>query len=221
MGIKISAQSMTSDVTKHTAVTTAWSGTDGPATWSVTWLPGRSLTRNQAITAMRIAERAVGYDPVTMGPRTAEGQMWWGHMDTWASELGIVGYHAVAEASISPDEHLDHYVSEVARDDDEHPNAKDDMRAEAPVDGRAELVKVMEPMDRLSVLAYLSSRWPEAFDNALAFLGLSDVLVTRAFGDAAADRCQDRHGPIGSMRCRLRSHGSERDHFYGIDWSIV
>jgi len=51
MSIKISDQQMANDQTPHSAKTTA----DG---WTVTWLPGRTLTRNQATTTMVLAEVA-------------------------------------------------------------------------------------------------------------------------------------------------------------------
>ena len=49
MNIKITDQAMTSDTTPH-STHPAGNG------WAVTWLPGRVLTRNQAITAMVLAE---------------------------------------------------------------------------------------------------------------------------------------------------------------------
>jgi hypothetical protein len=45
---------MSSDATPHTA--TAWPVPGEPTLCSVTWLPGRALTRDQAITAITIAE---------------------------------------------------------------------------------------------------------------------------------------------------------------------
>ena len=45
MNIRITDEAMTSDTTPHST------RPDGDG-WAVTWLPGRVLTRNQAITAM-------------------------------------------------------------------------------------------------------------------------------------------------------------------------
>ena len=66
VGTKITEDSMTSDQTRHTAARTA----DG---WTVTWLPGRVLNRNQAITAMTIAEEAAGSLPWIM---SEDGSTW-------------------------------------------------------------------------------------------------------------------------------------------------
>jgi hypothetical protein len=52
MATKISDTEMTSDITRHTATHTD----DG---WTVTWLPGRTLTRDEAITAMTVAEMVI------------------------------------------------------------------------------------------------------------------------------------------------------------------
>jgi hypothetical protein len=62
----------------------------------VSWLPGRALDRNEAITAMVIAnvvgDRGVGLadDPI------------WPHLDSWAAELGLSGADAVVRASEPP-----------------------------------------------------------------------------------------------------------------------
>jgi len=94
LGTKISDSEMSSDQTRHTARTA-----DGG--WTVSWLPGRVLTRDQAITAMTIAE------VVAMHEWTIDGgaDPIWLHVDSWAAELGISGPHAVAEASLSPEDH--------------------------------------------------------------------------------------------------------------------
>jgi hypothetical protein len=92
--MKITSKDMTSDLTPHAA-----RATDGG--WSVTWLPGRRLTQNQAITAMTIAEvvRSHCDDLADTSSR------WWLHIEGWAAELGISGPHAVATASMSPEGH--------------------------------------------------------------------------------------------------------------------
>jgi hypothetical protein len=80
---------MSSPATPHTATATE----DG---WKVSWLPGHTLDRNKAITAMTIATivggRGVGLseDPI------------WPHLDNWAAELGLSGADAVVRASEPP-----------------------------------------------------------------------------------------------------------------------
>ena len=93
MTIKISDTEMTSDITRHTAT-----HTDGG--WSVTWLPGRTLTQSEAITAMTVAETVIERAHILANPSS---RLWW-HMDGWAAELGLTGPRAVAEASLSPED---------------------------------------------------------------------------------------------------------------------
>jgi hypothetical protein len=99
MGITIKDTYITGDRTRHTAYVTE------TGAWAVSWLPGRELTRSQATTAMTIAE-AVGAHDVLGDPLHA-GHKLWVHIDQWAAELGITGPHAVAEASLSPEDHAD------------------------------------------------------------------------------------------------------------------
>jgi hypothetical protein len=94
MAIMITDREMTSDQTRHTARTSDDGG------WVVTWLPGRVLTHSQAITALTIAE-VLG---VQDGLLHCDNPMWL-HIDNWAAELGIGGPYAVAEASLSPEDH--------------------------------------------------------------------------------------------------------------------
>lgn len=101
MATKISDSEITSDLTRHTAK--AWPVPDEPTGWSVTWLPGRNLTRNQAITAMTIAEAVVAH----ADDLADSGSRWWLHIDQWAAELGITGPEAVANASRPPEDHAD------------------------------------------------------------------------------------------------------------------
>ena len=81
MSTKITGTEMSSDVTPHTA--TAWPVPGEPALWPVTWLPGRALTRDQAITAMTIA-RTVAAHAGTQN--SAEG--WRLNLESRAAELG-------------------------------------------------------------------------------------------------------------------------------------
>ncbi len=93
MATKITDSEMTSDHTRHTA-----RAIDGG--WSVTWLPGHTLTQSQAITAMTIAEVVSTHEwAIDSTDRI------WLHVDRWAAELGISGPNAVARASLCPEDH--------------------------------------------------------------------------------------------------------------------
>ncbi len=85
MNIKIIGEAMTSDTTPHSA------RPDGDG-WAVTWLPGRVLTRNQAITAMVLAETVAG------GPCDHTDKQWL-FIESWANELGMTGADAVGKIS--------------------------------------------------------------------------------------------------------------------------
>lgn len=67
--------------------------------WLVSWLPRRVLTRDQAMTAMTIAETVSRYD--WSSPFDPAADIWL-FIDGWAAELGITAANAVAEASLSP-----------------------------------------------------------------------------------------------------------------------
>jgi hypothetical protein len=82
-------RTMTSNVTKHTARRLR------PDEWTVSWLPGRRLDRNQATTAMVLAE-AVATNELHCDHRL------WPHIDRWAAELGLTGPDAVVRASEPP-----------------------------------------------------------------------------------------------------------------------
>ncbi len=75
----ITATTMTSGTTRHHATYRPEMGT-----WRVTWLPDRDLTRNQAITAMTLAET------VSQGLSGHDDPMW-SHVDSWADELNLTG----------------------------------------------------------------------------------------------------------------------------------
>ena len=85
MNIKITDEAMTSDTTPHST------RPDGNG-WAVTWLPGRVLTRNQAITAMVLAETVAG----GIGDHTDKRRLF---IEGWADELGITGADAVGKIS--------------------------------------------------------------------------------------------------------------------------
>jgi hypothetical protein len=89
MSTEITNERMTSDHTKHHA----WRVDPDRALWEVSWLPGHQLDRNQATTAMVIAE--------TVAAKTANGGLYhddptWTLIDALASELGLTGPAAVA-----------------------------------------------------------------------------------------------------------------------------
>lgn len=88
-GITITDTTMTSPATPHTATATGGG-------WQVSWLPGRTLDRNQAITAMTIADMVGG----TGVPR-ADNPIWL-HLDGWAAELGLTAPTAVARVAEPP-----------------------------------------------------------------------------------------------------------------------
>ena len=56
--------------------------------WEVSWLPGRKLSRNEAVTAMTLAWE-VTLDASPHGSR-------WPFIVAWAAELGLSGQRAVA-----------------------------------------------------------------------------------------------------------------------------
>jgi hypothetical protein len=88
---------MTSDQTRRTAHVT------DTGSWAVSWLPNRVFTRNQAITAMTLAEMIAAH----ANDLADSGSKYWLFVDGWATELGISGPHAVAEASFGPEDHAD------------------------------------------------------------------------------------------------------------------
>lgn len=90
MTLRISDQAMTSDATGHTARRLR------PDEWTVSWLPGRRLTRNQATTAMILAETVAT-------TQLHHGQRLWPHICQWAAELGLTGPAAIAQASQEPE----------------------------------------------------------------------------------------------------------------------
>ncbi len=74
MSIGITDDQMNCNATGHTARRTE-------AGWQVSWLPGRTLTRNQAITALTLSEAA--------GRNPRPGDQIWPHAEAWAAELGL------------------------------------------------------------------------------------------------------------------------------------
>ena len=90
MTLTINDTTMTSDQTAHTA-------RHAPERngWEVSWLPGQTLDRNTAITAMVLAD-------TTAEPGLHEGHRLWPHIQSWAAELGLTAPDAIAQASQPP-----------------------------------------------------------------------------------------------------------------------
>jgi hypothetical protein len=96
MTLTINDTTMTSDQTGHTA-------RHEPSRngWQVSWLPGRVLDRNTAITAMVLAD-------ISTDERVREGHRLWPHIQGWAAELGLTGPDAIARATQPPGPGHDH-----------------------------------------------------------------------------------------------------------------
>ena len=90
MTLTITDTTMTGDHTAHTA---------RPAPdrngWEVSWLPGQTLDRNAAITAMVLAD-------TTAEPGLAEDHRLWPFVQSWAAELGLTAPDAITQASQPP-----------------------------------------------------------------------------------------------------------------------
>lgn len=84
MAIRPTSKVMISDRTGHTARRV---DPDEATGWELSWLPGRRVSRNQAMTGMVLAEfLASGVHPGQ--PRR------WAHVTSWAGELGLTGEDA-------------------------------------------------------------------------------------------------------------------------------
>jgi len=90
VALTINGTAMTSDQTAHTA-RQAPSGHG----WEVSWLPGQTLDRNTAITAMVLADIAAERD-------LRKGHQLWPHIQSWAGELGLTAPDAIARAAQPP-----------------------------------------------------------------------------------------------------------------------
>jgi hypothetical protein len=90
MTLTINDTTMTSDQTAHTA-----RHAPGRNGWEVSWLPGQTLDRNSAITAMTLAD-------TTAEPGLGEGHRLWPFVQSWAAELGLTAPDAIAKTSQPP-----------------------------------------------------------------------------------------------------------------------
>lgn len=77
----------TSTETPHVARWSPDAAADGQGAWRVSWLPLRLLTRDQAMTAMTLAE--------TVGRGIAPGDPMWPRVENRARELYLTGPDAV------------------------------------------------------------------------------------------------------------------------------
>jgi hypothetical protein len=91
MTLTINDTNMTSDQTGHTAR----SAPGRQHEWEVSWLPGQTMNRNTAITAMTLAD-------TTAEQNLHEGHRLWPHIQSWAQELGLTAPEAIAQASQPP-----------------------------------------------------------------------------------------------------------------------
>jgi hypothetical protein len=91
MTLTINDTTMTSDQTAHTAR----QARDPQRGWEVSWLPGQTLDRNTAITAMILADSAAEED-------LHENHRLWPFIQSWAAELGLTGHDAIAQAAQPP-----------------------------------------------------------------------------------------------------------------------
>jgi hypothetical protein len=94
MALTIGDGSMSSDRTRHTARLAP--GED--QLWEVSWLPGRHMNRNSAITAMLLAD-VTAHGDVTAGHRL------WIHVEGWAAELGLTAPDVLTQTSSPPGRH--------------------------------------------------------------------------------------------------------------------
>ena len=105
MTLTINDSSMTSDRTAHTA-----RHTPDRNGWEVSWLPGQTLDRNSAVTAMVLAE-------TTAEPGLHQGHRLWPFVQGWAEELGLTAPDAIAKTSQPPTD-LNHQHEPAGRQPD-------------------------------------------------------------------------------------------------------
>ena len=89
MTLTINDTTMTSDQTAHTA-----RHAPDRNGWDVSWLPGQTLDRNTAITAMVLADTATE-------PGLDKSHRLWPHIQSWAEELGLTAPDAPSPGSPS------------------------------------------------------------------------------------------------------------------------
>jgi len=103
--LTINDTTMTSDQTGHTA-----RHAPDRNGWEVSWLPGQTLDRNSAVTAMVLAE-------TTAEPGLHQGHRLWPFVQGWAEELGLTAPDAIAKTSQPPTD-LNHQHEPAGRQPD-------------------------------------------------------------------------------------------------------
>ena len=88
MSLTINDATMTSDQSPHTARQIAGHRRG----WEVSWLPGRVLDRDAAITAMTLADIAATGD-------IQDGHRLWPAVESWSAEVGLTAPDAISRAS--------------------------------------------------------------------------------------------------------------------------
>jgi hypothetical protein len=91
MGLTIDDTIMFSDRSPHTAQQVSGS----PHEWKVSWLPGHTVDRDTAITAMILADIAATGD-------IHPDHRLWPAVQSWSAELGLTGPDAINQASQPP-----------------------------------------------------------------------------------------------------------------------
>ena len=91
MALKILGDSMSSDRTPHTARLAP----GDQHVWEVSWLPGRRLDRNEAVTAMVLADTTANGD-------VHQRHRAWPHIENWAGKLGMTGSQALGRVAGPP-----------------------------------------------------------------------------------------------------------------------
>ena len=92
MALTIGDDTITSDRTGHTA----HSVPGAEHSWEVSWLPGRPVDRNSAITAMVLAD-------VTAPGDVDAGHRLWIHIEGWAAELGLRAPEVLTRTAAPPE----------------------------------------------------------------------------------------------------------------------
>lgn len=91
MTVTILGDSMRSDCSPHTARL----ATGDRGSWEVSWLPGRRMNRNSAITAMMLAD--------VTGPGDIDAwHRLWPHISGWAAELALTAPEALTQMADPP-----------------------------------------------------------------------------------------------------------------------
>ena len=98
MATSITNLKITSDETEHTATCVD----THLETWTLSWLPGRMITRNQAITGMTLAEAVAKIH--ADGASIDHTHRMWPFIENWASALDLSAPAAVVRTLESPRE---------------------------------------------------------------------------------------------------------------------